>query len=137
MAVPEDDDRRRVPPEARLELGRHPTADEPLVHEENAHSPEIDTAHARQARQRWAVGVALDGGDRRQAAELREHRRAPNVAAVEDVVDRREDARHVGMEHAVRVRDEADLHSLRVLLCAMQRWFRRPRRRSHGTRSVG
>jgi hypothetical protein len=109
--VPEDRNRRPVPSQARRELGRRAGVDEPVMHEQDADSPELDAARAGEARERQAVGIAADGRDRRQPGELREDRRAPDVARVEDVIDAREDACHRGMQDAVRVGDEADSQS--------------------------
>jgi hypothetical protein len=91
-----------------------------MDHQE-AYAPELDAALARQLRERGSIRVAADRRDRCPAGQLGEHRLTPDVAAVEDVVNAREGARHLGMEHAVRVGDDADRHSLCALPCAM-RW---------------
>ena len=107
MAVPIDRDRRPVSPEPHLELHRRPATLHSLMHEQDANASQLDATRAGKPGERWPVGVAADGGDWRQPLELRQHVGAPDVARVEDVVDASEDARHRGVEDAVRVGDEA------------------------------
>jgi len=47
VAVPEDRNRRPVPSQARCELGRRAGVDEPVMHEQDADSPELDATRAR------------------------------------------------------------------------------------------
>jgi hypothetical protein len=55
------------------------------------------------------VAVSLNSGDRRYLLESVQHGIGADVAGVQDVVDTGEELRHLLVEGAVGVRDDADL----------------------------
>ncbi len=56
------------------------------------------------------IGIAVDCRDRRQRSQLDQQLAAPDVPAVQDVIDFLEDLEYLRPQHAVCVRDDAQSH---------------------------